>query len=87
MCCRRWGFYGFMKDLFTAPDEVMRYLCQNYHLHDIPLGNDWTDKNADKVGVDLGTVVSLSVVVDELIENTYYNRTVQILSVCRMFVP
>ena len=58
MCCRRWGFYGFMKDLFTAPDEVMRYLCQNYHLHDIPLGNDWTDKNADKVGVDLGTVVS-----------------------------
>lgn len=55
MCCRRWGFYGFMKDLFTAPDEVMRYLCQNYHLHDIPLGNDWTDKNADKVGVDLGS--------------------------------
>lgn len=48
---RRWGFYGFVKDLFTAPDDVMRYLCQNYHIHDIPLGNDWTEKNADKVGV------------------------------------
>jgi len=45
----RWGFYGFVKDLFTAPDDVMRYLCQNYHIHDIPLGNDWTEKNADKV--------------------------------------
>lgn len=45
----RWGFYGFMKDLFTAPDDVMCYLCENYRLHDIPLGNDWTEKNADKV--------------------------------------
>ena len=47
--CSRWGFYGFMKDLFTAPDDVMCYLCENYRLHDIPLGNDWTEKNADKV--------------------------------------
>lgn len=38
-----------MKDLFTAPDEVMCYLCSNYNLHDIPLGNDWTEKNAAKV--------------------------------------
>ena len=38
-----------MKDLFTAPDEVMCYLCFNYQLHDIPLGNDWTEKNAAKV--------------------------------------
>ena len=38
-----------MKDLFTAHDDVMRYLCQNNNIHDIPLGNDWTEKNADKV--------------------------------------
>ena len=48
---RKWGFYCFLKDLFTAHDDVMRYLCQNYRIHDIPLGNDWTTKNADKVGV------------------------------------
>lgn len=45
----RWGFYGFVKDLFTAPDDVMRYLCYSYRLHNIPLGNDWTEKNSDKV--------------------------------------
>lgn len=45
----RWGFHGYMKDLFTAHDDVMRYLCQNNNIHDIPLGNDWTEKNADKV--------------------------------------
>lgn len=38
-----------MKDLFTAHDDVMRYLCENYNIHGIPLGNDWTEKNADKV--------------------------------------
>ncbi|KAL9986165.1 hypothetical protein ACROYT_G000260 [Oculina patagonica] len=45
----QWGFYCYLKDLFTAHDDVMRYLCQNYRIHDIPLGNDWTTKNADKV--------------------------------------
>ncbi|XP_015772407.1 PREDICTED: structural maintenance of chromosomes protein 5-like [Acropora digitifera] len=52
-----WGFYGFMKDLFTAPDEVMCYLCSNYNLHDIPLGNDWTEKNAAKVIDEAGVRV------------------------------
>ncbi|XP_020612107.1 structural maintenance of chromosomes protein 5-like [Orbicella faveolata] len=47
----KWGFYCFLKDLFTAHDDVMRYLCQNNRIHDIPLGNDWTTKNADKVGI------------------------------------
>lgn len=42
-----------MKDLFTAPDEVMCYLCSNYNLHDIPLGNDWTEKNAAKVNENI----------------------------------
>ncbi|PFX34941.1 Structural maintenance of chromosomes protein 5 [Stylophora pistillata] len=45
----KWGFFCYLKDLFTAPDEVMRYLCHQYRLHEIPLGNDWTTKNADKV--------------------------------------
>lgn len=48
---RQWGFYCFLKDLFTAHDDVMRYLCQTYRMHDIPLGNDWTTRNADKVGI------------------------------------
>ena len=47
---RKWGFHCYLKDLFTAPDEVMRYLCHQYRLHEIPLGNDWTTKNVDKVG-------------------------------------
>lgn len=28
--------------MFDAPDEVMSYLCQQYKVHDVPVGNDQT---------------------------------------------
>ena len=46
---RQWGFHHYLNELFTAPDAVMRYLCQNYRLHQIPVGNDYTQKHADEV--------------------------------------
>ena len=46
---RQWGFHHYLNELFTAPDAVMRYLCQNYKLHQIPVGNDYTQKHADEV--------------------------------------
>lgn len=38
-----------MKELFTAPEAVMKYLCETYRVHDIPLGGEYTSKNAEKV--------------------------------------
>lgn len=28
--------------MFDAPDEVMSYLCHQYKVHDVPVGNDQT---------------------------------------------
>lgn len=28
--------------MFDAPDEVMSYLCQQYKVHDVPVGNEQT---------------------------------------------
>lgn len=39
---RRFGFYTYLREMFDAPDEVMSYLCQQYKVHDVPVGNDQT---------------------------------------------
>ncbi|XP_028416800.1 structural maintenance of chromosomes protein 5-like [Dendronephthya gigantea] len=46
---KRWGFLHYLNELFTAPDAVMRYLCENCRIHEIPLGTEYTDKHADEV--------------------------------------
>ncbi|KAL9976686.1 hypothetical protein ACROYT_G014013 [Oculina patagonica] len=46
---RQWGFFYYLKDMITLHDDVMRYLCHSYHIHDIPVGNDWTTRNKEKV--------------------------------------
>lgn len=28
--------------MFDAPDEVMSYLCHQYKVHDVPVGNETT---------------------------------------------
>lgn len=28
--------------MFDAPEEVMSYLCHQYKVHDVPVGNDQT---------------------------------------------
>ncbi|KAL5004129.1 hypothetical protein ScPMuIL_017585 [Solemya velum] len=41
----RYGQYGFkhyLKDVFTCPEAVMRYLCAQYRVHDIPVGDKST---------------------------------------------
>lgn len=40
--CRRFGFLTFLRELFDAPDEVMSYLCHQYRVNDVPVGNDQT---------------------------------------------
>lgn len=40
---RKYGFYAYVNSLFTAPDPIMKYLCESYQLHNIPVGDDSTD--------------------------------------------
>ncbi|XP_013875182.1 structural maintenance of chromosomes protein 5 [Austrofundulus limnaeus] len=39
---RRFGFFTYLREMFDAPDEVMSYLCFQYKVHDVPVGNDQT---------------------------------------------
>lgn len=43
------GFYSYLKDLVTAPDAVMSYLCKLHKLHTIPLGNEETERCVEQV--------------------------------------
>ncbi|KAM6925073.1 structural maintenance of chromosomes protein 5 [Xenentodon cancila] len=39
---RRFGFFTYLREMFDAPDEVMSYLCYQYKVHDVPVGNEQT---------------------------------------------
>uniref|UniRef100_A0A669F121 Structural maintenance of chromosomes protein 5 n=1 Tax=Oreochromis niloticus TaxID=8128 RepID=A0A669F121_ORENI len=38
----RFGFFTYLREMFDAPDEVMSYLCHQYRVHDVPVGNERT---------------------------------------------
>ncbi|KAM3872329.1 structural maintenance of chromosomes protein 5-like [Diretmus argenteus] len=38
----RFGFYSYLREMFDAPEEVMSYLCFQYKVHDVPVGNNKT---------------------------------------------
>ncbi|KAM3872303.1 structural maintenance of chromosomes protein 5-like [Diretmus argenteus] len=38
----RFGFYSYLREMFDAPEEVMSYLCSQYKVHDVPVGNNKT---------------------------------------------
>lgn len=42
LICRRFGFFTYLREMFDAPDEVMSYLCHQYKVHDVPVGNEQT---------------------------------------------
>uniref|UniRef100_A0A8C5HIU7 Structural maintenance of chromosomes protein 5 n=1 Tax=Gouania willdenowi TaxID=441366 RepID=A0A8C5HIU7_GOUWI len=39
---RRFGFFSYLREMFDAPEEVMSYLCQQYKVHDVPVGDNRT---------------------------------------------
>lgn len=41
------GCQSYLRELFTAPDAVVRYLCRNGQVHQIPVGNDKTERAAE----------------------------------------
>eukprot|EP00064_Thunnus_orientalis_P001859 superscaffoldBa00000128_g1862 len=39
---KRFGFFTYLREMFDAPEEVMSYLCHQYRVHDVPVGNEKT---------------------------------------------
>uniref|UniRef100_A0A2A4IY75 Structural maintenance of chromosomes protein 5 n=1 Tax=Heliothis virescens TaxID=7102 RepID=A0A2A4IY75_HELVI len=47
------GFYTYLVDTITAPDAIVRYLCKQYAVHRIPIGNDHTYRNSENVPANI----------------------------------
>lgn len=43
------GFTHYVKDIFTAPPQVMTYLCYQYKLHNIPVGDDRVSECLERI--------------------------------------
>lgn len=46
---RQYGFHTYVKDLFTAPAPVVRYLCRTSRVHEVPVGSAETDKLSEDI--------------------------------------
>nr|XP_008101503.1 PREDICTED: structural maintenance of chromosomes protein 5 isoform X2 [Anolis carolinensis] len=45
----RYGFSSYMRELFDAPSLVMRYLCSQYRVHEVPIGTEKTRNMIERV--------------------------------------
>lgn len=46
---KKYGFFIWVKDMFDAPDPIMAYLCKQYWLHRIPVGDCKVDDNLERI--------------------------------------
>jgi len=42
-------FVSYLREMVTAPDRVMAYMCQNYHLHRVPVFTGDAEKYTDRL--------------------------------------
>ncbi|XP_068083554.1 structural maintenance of chromosomes protein 5 [Anabrus simplex] len=54
----RFGFIAYLKDLFTAPETILKYLCRRLHIHRIPLGTARTNDVYDEVPLNIRSFFS-----------------------------
>ncbi|XP_068624115.1 structural maintenance of chromosomes protein 5 [Battus philenor] len=47
------GFYTYLVDTITGPEAILSYLCKQHAIHKIPIGNDHTYKNSNKVPANI----------------------------------
>ncbi|XP_069778614.1 structural maintenance of chromosomes protein 5 isoform X2 [Narcine bancroftii] len=46
---QRYGFVSYLRELIDAPEPVMSYLCDQYRIHDVPIGTAKTKLMIEKV--------------------------------------
>ncbi|CAI9735468.1 Hypothetical predicted protein [Octopus vulgaris] len=46
---KKYGFRCFLKDLFDCPEAVMKFLCMQYKVHMIPVGNEDSKSKVDQI--------------------------------------
>ncbi|CAN8025101.1 unnamed protein product, partial [Ixodes persulcatus] len=43
------GFRGYIQSMLRAPDAVMRYLCKQYRVHDVPAGDERVESHLSQI--------------------------------------
>lgn len=58
----RYGFFSYLRELFDAPLPVMSYLCNQYRIHEVPVGTEKTRNMIERVSyvVEHGKTVTVS---------------------------
>jgi len=51
---KSFGFVSYLREMVTAPDRVMAYMCQAYHLHRVPVFKAEAEKYNDRLINELG---------------------------------
>ncbi|XP_063435345.1 structural maintenance of chromosomes protein 5-like [Mytilus trossulus] len=46
---RRYGFQSYLKDYISCPDGIMRYLCAQYRVHAIPVGDRRSKERVEEI--------------------------------------
>lgn len=46
---RKYGFFTYVNNLFTAPGPIMSYLCKTYNIHNIPVGDHSTNNCYEQI--------------------------------------
>ena len=49
ICFRRYRFHSYLQDLFTCPEAVMKFLCVQYKVYQIPVGDHRTKEMVDEI--------------------------------------
>ena len=45
----KYGFHCYLTTIFSAPAAVKAYLCLQFNLHQVPLGNEETERHIDSI--------------------------------------
>ncbi|XP_042143029.1 structural maintenance of chromosomes protein 5 [Ixodes scapularis] len=43
------GFRGYIQSMLRAPDAMMRYLCKQYRVHDVPVGDERVENHLSQI--------------------------------------
>uniref|UniRef100_A0A674NWB8 Structural maintenance of chromosomes protein 5 n=1 Tax=Takifugu rubripes TaxID=31033 RepID=A0A674NWB8_TAKRU len=78
--CRRFGFFTYLREMFDAPDEVMSYLCQQYNVHNVPVGTEQTKTMIRQVIEELNLRVLFTLDERYMLKRSVYSKMISTIN-------
>ncbi|XP_011620162.2 structural maintenance of chromosomes protein 5 isoform X1 [Takifugu rubripes] len=77
---RRFGFFTYLREMFDAPDEVMSYLCQQYNVHNVPVGTEQTKTMIRQVIEELNLRVLFTLDERYMLKRSVYSKMISTIN-------